>query len=64
MNRFIIGCLAIFCLFFIGGCQTTKNVVTGVAQTTYMTGKGLVEDISVPVGSVMAADEWFKENYW
>jgi hypothetical protein len=64
MNKFIIGCAAVLCLFFIAGCQTTKNTVTGTAQTTYMVGKGLVEDAAGATGAVMAFDQWFKENYW
>ena len=64
MNKLIIGCMSVFCLFFIGGCQTTKNTVTGVAQTTYMAGKGLVEDLVTSAGVVMRTDQWFKDNYW
>jgi len=64
MKKLIIGCLAVFCLFFICGCQTTKNTVTGVAQTTYMIGKGLAEDARTPLGAVLAVDQWFKEHYW
>lgn len=60
MNKLIIGCIAVFCLFSVGGCQTTKNTATGVVNIT----KGLVEDVAVSAGALMKADQWFKENYW
>lgn len=64
MNKLIVRVIVVFSLLFISGCQTTKNTVTGTAQTTYMIGKGLVEDASGVAGAVMAADQWFKEHYW
>ena len=64
MRILIIGFAAVFCLFSMSGCQTTKNAVTGVAHTTYMVSKGVVEDVAVPAGAVMAGDQWVKDNYW
>lgn len=54
--------LALGVIFFTGlillaGCQTTKNVVSGVAD-------GIPEDIKSTSGNASKVDAWMRKNAW
>lgn len=52
---FLIG---LFCsVVFLAGCQTTKNVVDGIAD-------GVPKDIKATDGALKSWDDWFRKNAW